>query len=339
MPIRYDYRSSDYRLTCTSCDLVLHIPNGWQRDALTGSGEPVSTYFAWHSGHSRWYTRCRECDRRLRRERGPRVPGTRRSLVPLGINRKFGVEFECAIPQHLTGEDVANAMRQAGVSVVTRINDRQPGDWYVKGDPSITVPGMYGREIVSPALVGEDGEEQVRKVARALRSIGATVNRTCGTHVHHDANDLTVDQIKRVAKSWFNNQTLISGLVSPSRRAGGSFYCAPLTDSDVYRIERVRDLRAMRSVSIDRYRSLNLTSYGKHGTMEVRQHQGTLDAEKVISWVRLGQAIIDTAKSSESPVTASATMRDMFSQLGDRLDETARTFLLGRAVEFNAVAV
>jgi hypothetical protein len=344
MPQRYDYAAGNYRVTCTSCDRVARTDNPWSRDAIDTDGTAVVDIFAWHSGHSRWYTRCRECDRRIRaarrRSEGPRVPGTRRGgSTPLGIGRKFGVEFECAFPTTISDYEIADAMRAAGVSVVTRIADRNPGDWYVKGDPSISVPGMYGREIVSPALEGEDGEEQVRKVARVFNQLGAKVNSTCGTHIHHDANDLSVDAIKRVARSWFNNQDLISGLVSASRRVGGSTYCQPLTDWDVQRIENVRNLRGMKSVQVDRYRSLNMRAYGKFGTLEIRQHQGTLSAEKVISWVRLGQAIIDQAKASEFAVAGHSRLRDLFSSLSSNLDETAATFLLGRAVQFNVVTV
>jgi Putative amidoligase enzyme len=343
MPARYDFSQGQYRLTCTSCTRVHFVDSPDNRDEITDDGTPVSDIFAWHSGHSRWYTRCRECDRRVRRERNAnRVPGTtarRSNNRALGIDRPFGVEFECAVPSGVDNQTIVEALRAEGLTAVAYGGGRTNDDWYVKGDPSISVPGMYGREVVSPVLRGEDGEEQIRKATRALRRLGARVNRSCGTHVHHDANDLTVDAIKRVARSWFNNQTLISGLVSASRRAGGSFYCAPLTDSDVYRIDLVSDLRSMRHVHVDRYRALNLTAYGKFGTLEVRQHQGTLDAAKVISWVRLGQAIIDTAKTGDAPVARYDRLRDLFAGLGDNLGETARTYLLGRGVTFNAVTV
>ena len=71
---------------------------------------------------------------------------------------------------------------------------------------------------------------------------------------------------------------------------------------------------------------------------EIRQHQGTCDPEKIVSWVRFGQGLIDAAAEGVV-VERSTRMRDFLGAIGERLDETARTFLLGRTVEFGAVAV
>jgi len=103
-------------------------------------------------------------------------------------------------------------------------------------------------------------------------------------------------------------------------------------------VDAATSLSDIRSLYIERWRTLNLTSYGRYGTIEIRQHQGTLDAEKILSWMRFGQAIIDTAKTEPTAGPASS-VRSLLDYLGDRLDATARTFLLGRAVEFNAVTV
>lgn len=330
MPATYSRVRGCYDVSCTSCGTTISLPNTWNENEVDiNTGRPAREVFAYHSGHQRWYTRCRECDRAARRQRRAagtqRVPGMSREA--LGIARPFGVELECAVPGHISRDDIRAGLSGIGCS-----------GWRIKGDGSIHVPGMNGVEIVSPALRGEDGEEQVRKVCRMLRQLGASVNRTCGTHVHHDANDLNVNEIKRVARSWRNNQSLIDGLVSPSRR-GGNGYCRHLTSDDLDRVERIQTLEQMKRVMLDRYRTLNLTSYGRHGTIEVRQHQGTLDAEKIISWLRFGQAVIDSAKASDSVEHSHSSVRSLFTTLGERLDETARTFLLGRAVEFDAVAV
>lgn len=324
MPQQYDYRSGNYRITCTACDRVARTDRPYSRDAVDTDGTAVEDIFAWHSGHQRWYTRCRECDRRLRRERranAPRVPGT--TGAALGINRRFGVEIECVFPHHVSRDEVRAAFIAEGLH------------WAFKGDGSISGNGV---EIVSRPIAGESGEQQVRTACRILRSFGVTVNRTCGTHVHHDANDLSVSQIKRVARMWFENQPLIDGLVSPSRRDSSNGYCRHIEASELRTIEDVPTLERMRSVSLGRYRTLNLTSYGRHGSLEVRQHQGTIDAEKIISWIRFGQAIIDTAKAT-TETRRHTTIRELFTSLGDRLDETARTFLTGRAVEFGWATV
>lgn len=332
MPARYDYRTGNYRLSCTRCQTEVHTDRPYSEVATDTEGNPVTETFRFHRGGGRFLGQCRECERqarqaRPRRSRAARVPGM--TAAALGIARRFGVEFECGMPRTVSRDDIRAALAAEGLT-----------GWQIKGDGSLSIPGMVGTEVVSPPLAGEDGEEQVRKAARALRGLGAVVNRTCGTHVHHDIADLTVEQIKRVARGWFNNQTIINGLVSPSRRGqGGSSYCQPLAEDEVRRVEQATRLEQIRSIPIGRYRTMNLTSYGRHGTIEIRQHQGTLDAEKVISWLRFGQAIIDTAKVMDTPLSRRLRVRDLMADLGDRMNETARTFLIGRAVEFATAQV
>jgi hypothetical protein len=51
----------------------------------------------------------------------------------------------------------------------------------------------------------------------------------------------------------------------------------------------------------DRYRSLNLTAFAQYGTVEVRQHEGTLDSNKILAWVQYGQTVIESAKMRRRP--------------------------------------
>src|SRR5439155_107312 len=84
---------------------------------------------------------------------------------------------------------------------------------------------------VSPPLRGEAGLAQVQLACTALRRMGAKPNRSCGLHVHHEIRDLDVASIKRFVRSYANNQDLIDGLVSPSRRHGQNTYCLRLDET------------------------------------------------------------------------------------------------------------
>ncbi len=211
----------------------------------------------------------------------------------------------------------------------------------MKSDISIHGRGnQRGWEIVSPPLQGEAGFDALQIATRVLRRLGAEVNSTTGTHVHHDASDLRVSDIKQAARSWFNNQRLIDGLVSPSRRGGPgcSTYCQPLSQNDITRIEQVRDLRGLRSLGSSLRRvTFNLAAYARHGTIEIRQHQGTCDFEKIKSWVLFGQALIDTGRSTT--LTTETNIRQLLDNLGANLDATAKTYCLGRALEFGHAPV
>lgn len=327
MPVNYQ-RNADgtytRTITCNHCDRTAVVANAYDRHAENESGGLVSDTFAWSTRRNTWRGTCRACARE-RRSNGPRAPRSRRvTSMALGLGRRFGVELELIFPHGHNRQTITAALEAEGVS-----------GWRVKSDGSLS--GGNGWEVVSPVLAGESGIEAVRTACRVLTRLGAKPNRSCGMHVHHEARDLTVAAVKAVARTWSAQQGLIDGLVSPSRRgADASYYCRPLTTGDLTRINSIRDLRSL--ARLDRYRSLNLASYGRHGTIEIRQHQGTCDPEKVVSWIRFGQAIIDTAKV-EGEIARQPRVRDLFARLGDRMDETARTFLTGRAVEFGAVTV
>jgi hypothetical protein len=250
----------------------------------------------------------------------------------MGIARHFGVELECYLPTGVTRSTVEREFTAAGLIVGRGISA-----WTIKGDGSLNSPprrGFQGMEVTSPKLSGDNGLAQVETATRILRNLGCEVNRSCGTHVHHDAADLTVDQIKRVARGWANNQTIIDWFVAPSRRQQNTGYCRPVTTGDLSTLDTATTLEQIRRLYLDRYRTLNLAAYGKFGTLEVRQHQGTLSFEKVRTWIMFGQAVIDTAIVGDIP--QASTVRDLIAALGDRIDETARTFLFGRAAEFGA---
>jgi len=323
VPVQY-VGAGEYEVSCNRCGERRSTYAPSDRETTDPrTGERLDRIFSFSSRRQTWRSTCRACARQHRAAR-PRAPRSRRVAgMALGLGRTFGVELELIFPRHVRREQIALALSDAGLT-----------GWRVKSDGSLY--GGNGLEVVSPVLSGEDGIDAVRTACRVLNRLGAKPNRSCGLHVHHGARDLTVAAVKALARTWSRNQGIIDGLVSPSRRNGGSYYCRPLTSNDLIRIERIRDLRTLSG--LDRYRSLNLASYGRHGTVEIRQHQGTCDAEKVVSWIRFGQAIIDTA-ITEGEQTQTSRVRDFFGQLGDRLDETARTFLLGRAVEFGAVTV
>ena len=130
-------------------------------------------------------------------------------------------------------------------------------------------------------------------------------------HVHHDKSDLSPKQIGQVFGTYAAFQTLLGYSVSPSRRA--AYYSRPVpvsvTDNGNDKWDDVTTDSQMfsklsRTIG-DRYSSVNWDSFRTgsrqyHGTIEFRQHQGTLNANKVITWVLVTQAIIENAVQFKS---------------------------------------
>jgi hypothetical protein len=211
--------------------------------------------------------------------------------------RRFGVEIETGSTDR---NAIVAALRAEGLAATMSHETRQ-GHWYVKME-------HCGSELVSPPVSGEDGREQVRRACHALRTAGAMVNHACGLHVHHEVDGLSLDQFKRLFGLWHDYHGLIQQLVSPSRRS--SSWCVPITREYVNTINAIQELTAEgvrrginRGACYERYHSINVRAYPVHGTVEIRLHQGTHDANKIIAWTEFVQALIVAAgdPSSLSP--------------------------------------
>ena len=102
---------------------------------------------------------------------------------------------------------------------------------------------------------------------------------------------------------------VMNALVSRSRKVN-NMYCIPLNDS--FLLEEIESIKTMDDF-IDvwykgngigghyddsRYHNVNFHSFfNRHGTVEIRSHGGTTDANKILLWVRLHQHIADKLES------------------------------------------
>jgi len=294
-----------------------------QEQTCTGCGRTDSNHRLIRpaNGDPYYLTLCRTCEsernaaRRARRNRsGDRVPGI--TSPRLGDRRRFGVEIECNIPGGYDGH-------RARI-----VRDALPSGWRMKHDGSL---GMNGIEVVSPALQGQAGLDSLRTVYQLLLDNEASVDRRCGGHVHHEARDLGAQGLIRFARSYAANQDLIDWLVSPSRRRNGSTYCHRLTETELSGLRVYGDgISGIPS----RYKTVNLHSFARYGTVEIRQHQGTLSFRKMEAWIKLGQGLLDAVAGRGQAFSGFTSLREFLNTTG--IDEDAGAFLLGRAVQFNA---
>lgn len=332
--------STDLRTTSVECSHCHEIRHGETTGRYTSTdtavmvnGELLSTWIRFLPARGRFHSWCRECERAHNRANRTARPSAARRVAgtytnsSLGANRKFGIELELVFPRGVTRDRIDSALAAAGCM-----------GFRARTDMSISCRDGIGWEIVSPPLQGETGLEQVRTATRVLRELGATANRSTGMHVHHDVNDLTADQLKNAVISYANNQDILDGLVAPSRRQQAQpTYCRRLSDGDLQTIRNCTTLEQLKRTGIQRYRTINIASFAKHGTLEFRQHQGTCDFEKIATWISLGQAIIDS--SMDAPMSRKDRVTSLVRDLGCTINETAATFTIGRAVQFAAVAV
>jgi len=213
------------------------------------------------------------------------------SLTKTATNRTFGVEIE--FDSKISMNRVAELLREAGIDAQSEYyNHTTRPFWKVIYDSSIRTSGI-GRhkvEVVSPILKGEDGLNQIRKVCAVLNSdtVDAKVNKSCGLHVHHDANDFQAKNFENLTNLYKYYEDELDTMVAPSRRANANHYCKSLMNLTPSHLRS------------DRFFKLNLAAYTRHGTVEIRHFNGTVTADKICGWVCFTQLIVERAKAARS---------------------------------------
>ena len=214
-------------------------------------------------------------------------------------------------------------------------------NWSVKPDGTRGVSA----EAVSPIL-GADTLNQCTTAARALAAAGATVNKQTGYHVHLGVEHYGLNGIANLVVNWAMAHDTIGALVAPSRLNNG--FCRPISLLDAERnAEMVRNGQ-VHNLNGGRYYSLNLASYDRHGTVEIRLHHGTLNGSKIKAWAEFCNAMAEAAKAGivlepadhagNNPAARLNNLADLLRGLvgNEYLSQKTATYLNGRAEELTA---
>jgi hypothetical protein len=220
----------------------------------------------------------------------------------------WGIEIECFLP--------AAKVQELGIEIGGYHSGRPlphpfPQGWTAERDGSLHTsrPGYVSVEIVSPVLQGAEGIEQVRQVATILHSLQATVNRSCGMHVHVGAQSVAGGSYAEVAE-WVGkllyqtaqHETALYASTGTHRRENGSYArSVKLQKQAADAVRKAPDRRkreALRDVvwGLDRYHTLNLTNlFTSKATVEFRFPAGTTDATKMIGHICTCLALAERA--------------------------------------------
>jgi hypothetical protein len=264
----------------------------------------------------------------------------------LATNLTFGIEIECRTP--VSFDALAAAIRAKGIAVQAfgYATHQMTSGWKIVTDASL---GSGGAEIVSPILKGEQGIADLMKVAEALAETGCTVDRSCGLHVHVGARGASTAQLRNVAKMFIKYEAQFDAIVAPSRRGSANRYCQ--SNVGVVRgstlaekfatIDRATTMQQVATAvnggfeqaqySRYRYMKCNFQSLATHGTVEFRQHQGSVDGVKMAAWVRLVTGFVATAMS----VRSVAPVAGEFADLTKKVDRPTAEFFSNRRAQLN----
>lgn len=208
--------------------------------------------------------------------------------------RTFGVELECGFNDYDKLKSFVESTEHFGVV----------------SDGSVSC-NHYSREIVSPILQGQAGESAILKVCKDLNESRATVDKSCGYHLHLGAKELkaSFSKMRALIAFYMIYDKLFFQYLPASREQNR--YCIPLAKkygeyfgnetvrkeidkklygtSNAYQIKREKNCK----YADCRYSSVNLHSIYYRGTLEVRSHSGTLDSIKVLEWANLHGLILE----------------------------------------------
>ena len=217
-------------------------------------------------------------------------------------NRKFGIEIETnasisTVVNLLTSGNV-DALEESYGHAVCKF-------WKVVPDGSV----YGGSEIVSPILHGNDGLDQVVKVASILQDAMIKADHVCGLHVHVDASGLTAADIKNIIERYNKYESQIDRWMTPQRRGGNNSYCNSMSyvvnrfASENFDVSRMNPRAFIERWAIDRFHKVNAAAYLRHGTIEFRQHHGTVDANEIVNWIKFCIQFIEDSRITAIEVT------------------------------------
>ena len=232
----------------------------------------------------------------------------------------LGVEIEIVRPTNMTHTEFINGLvkelKKAGIDVqAVGYTHQTTSYWKITSDGSIeTKQGIRSREagceIVTSILKGKRGLAELKKGIAAIRRAGGSINQSVGVHVHFGANGLQLDHWKNVLYNYagfepYINKTLyktrrnsiwaklisrISNLTNNIDRSNNFvelgtnvFGVVPMATESSYRSE-------------GRYYTVNLYAFLRHGTIEFRQLQGSVEEDTILYWIYLLHFIIEVSK-------------------------------------------
>ncbi|MCO5252561.1 MAG: amidoligase family protein [Candidatus Kapabacteria bacterium] len=223
-------------------------------------------------------------------------------LESFTFNHRFGVEIEMF---GVSRDELRTELANAGIPI--REGQRltsNTGYWKITSDGSIS--GNNSLELVSPILEGTQGLAELKTVMLIARGLEGRVNRTCGLHIHLDARDFEFQTWKNLFINYAKIEKHIDSIMPNSRRANNNTYCQSMRVSEFEtKIKAARNLgnivdsvKALhRKITGDsRYYKINASAFWRHGSVEFRQHGGTVDFKKVSNWIKFLARLIEFSK-------------------------------------------
>ena len=262
----------------------------------------------------------------------------------------LGIEIEFIAPVRMsTFRDWVQSQLNSDDGNTIRISNQTGGlhnntatMWQIARDSSIHAGAGYGMELISPILKGEKGLMQAVAIMDAIEHCGAYVNRSCGVHVHFGVERMEYASVLRIIETYALNQELIKKTLPASRRNQHFIRDLPINANDrngfdtygasLARFQEfasgnfstqevVANMGGSASYHDSRYFAVNLLgAYTRHKTIEFRALAGTVESEKLETWVRFLHLIVKSAETNRDTNRAYDNITEMCATLADKTD-------------------
>lgn len=184
--------------------------------------------------------------------------------LPKEETKYLGIELEFIA--EASSNELGSLLYDAGLGRYVTLKD----DASIKSDDGNDDfdEGFHSHELC--ILVKENEYKDVlKKICGVLRDVNATVNKSCGMHVHLDMRKRNVEQ---AYQNLISSQGILLKMNPKSR-----------TDKWAKKNPE-RDFEIAKNKS-DRYYGINPSAMHKHQTIEIRIHSGTVEYTKISNWI------------------------------------------------------
>jgi len=281
-------------------------------------------------------------------------------------DRTFGIEIECFLNQdkEIFANDFnalsSDARKKQSIyyapnSYGTWLRDK----WVLGYDGTVRASSGSGHhwavELTSCPIKFSE-LDNIKPILKKLKDGGATINKSCGFHCHIDAKDLSIKDVKKIMINYLIYEEVIAFMHPHSRRWSAHYanstrninidqidtaFRNATTNDLIKQIRHARNWERLYSTcsSYDpRYVKLNIKglyqyhtrtghSSGRTGTIEFRQHGGTIDQDKIIAWISFCYQMVESARYAKCDSLQNDTHHVPFARKKRRLFEKMRRSL------------
>lgn len=201
--------------------------------------------------------------------------------------------------------DIITDPRFVGVEIETGLSRSRTKHHRIVGIPKnvgIAIDGS-GLEFILPPANLASLEENVRSITDTLKELGYSPNRRDGLHIHLDGRKIAGSETtqKRILLNYMVFERVFVNML-PRWRANCQ-WCHPpsrVARGDYETIKDKPQINPETHKGNSKGIAINLCALEEHETIEIRWHEGTQDADDILNWIALNQAVLKARLSHKT---------------------------------------